>query len=219
MKYSVMFIVFNEEEKLESCLQQFKNRTDDIVVFDTESRDSTFDIAKKYTDKLMKVPFVGYCDCYKESAMLRAKYDWVFHAAPDERYGSAMLDWIDTFDPTGYDVISFNRLNILEGVEQPFEPSAHIRLFRKGGPYLCDLFDCEIFDEKKHYRSTHRIIHKKSNKDIIRGMENRILAGKTVDFKYRFTSMEPYASMVKAYQQQSIKFDEEIKRLISKGNI
>lgn len=53
---TVFLEVFNEEERIESCLKSF-SWADELVVFDKQSTDCTREIAKKYASKLVSVPY------------------------------------------------------------------------------------------------------------------------------------------------------------------
>ena len=53
---TVFLEVFNEEERIESCLKSF-SWADELIVYDKQSTDRTWEIAKKYATKLVSVPY------------------------------------------------------------------------------------------------------------------------------------------------------------------
>jgi len=53
---SVFLEVFNEEERIESCLKSFA-WADELFVFDKQSTDRTFEISKKYATEVISVPY------------------------------------------------------------------------------------------------------------------------------------------------------------------
>lgn len=83
-KISACIISFNEEKKIEACLQSLLPVADEIVVIDSASTDDTIDIAKKYTDKIISHPFAGYGK-QKNFAISMASNDWILSLDCDER--------------------------------------------------------------------------------------------------------------------------------------
>jgi hypothetical protein len=74
---AVFFEVFNEEARVENCCEFFK-WADELIIFDKGSSDRTVELAKKYTDKVIAIPYSdtsvyslkfiaehkGHCDWY-----------------------------------------------------------------------------------------------------------------------------------------------------------
>lgn len=201
MNFSLIAIVYNEEKRLEKALEYFKNFTDDIVVFDTESNDNTYNIAEKFATKLMKVPFVGYCDCYKEHAMLRAKYEWCLFLYPDEKWNDDILNYIKSLDDNIEEkAISFKRKEYIDGIEAGGFSGWHIRLFKRGFFYACDLGDAEISCGYKILQLEKYLIHSKTSDEAIMDRKLRKIAYDILIQKYKHTNMEPYKSMRESYK-------------------
>ena len=80
---TVVVITYNEEEMLDDCLKSAL-WADEIIVVDDESTDSTREIAKKYTDKIIvrKMENEGR---HRNWAYQQAKNDWVLSLDADER--------------------------------------------------------------------------------------------------------------------------------------
>ena len=57
---SGVIITYNEEKKIERCLQSLIKVTDEIVVVDSFSTDKTEEICKKYSVKFVSQKFLGY---------------------------------------------------------------------------------------------------------------------------------------------------------------
>ena len=53
---SLCMIVKNEEDVLARCLDSAAELVDEIVIVDTGSTDSTWEIAARYTDKIFDFP-------------------------------------------------------------------------------------------------------------------------------------------------------------------
>ncbi len=204
MKFSVIGIMYNEGERLEKCLDQFKGYTDDIVIFNTESSDNTEEISRRFTDKVWTVPFVGYCDCYNWQAWLKAKYDWCFWICGDEEY-TEILDWIDALDESTIeeDGISFHRKTILDGELLSYDLlSWHTRLVHRHRIWTYDLLDAPIHSCNKMLccpEDSKYFSHIKSSEEMDIDRNNRCIASRLLAEKYKFTKLTPYVEHVTYY--------------------
>jgi glycosyltransferase involved in cell wall biosynthesis len=79
---SGVVICFNEADRIERCLKSL-DFCDEIVVVDSCSTDGTQDVVRKYTDRLIEQPFLGYVK-QKNFALDQAKNDWVVCLDADE---------------------------------------------------------------------------------------------------------------------------------------
>ena len=82
MKISVAIICFNEEKKIERCLQSV-SWADEIVILDSHSTDQTVAICKKFTDKVLVHDFDGHIQ-QKNRVLEHCENDWVFSIDADE---------------------------------------------------------------------------------------------------------------------------------------
>lgn len=83
MQLSVVIITYNEEKNIERCLKSVLPLTDDIVVVDSFSTDSTDKICANYHVRFYQREFKGYSD-QKNFANSLAKYDYIFSIDADE---------------------------------------------------------------------------------------------------------------------------------------
>lgn len=83
-KISACIISFNEEERLEACLESLVGVVDEIVVLDSLSTDRTREIAYRYTDQVHTQAFLGYVE-QKALAYRLATNDWILNLDCDER--------------------------------------------------------------------------------------------------------------------------------------
>ena len=83
-KISACIISFNEENKIEACLQSLLPVVDEIVIVDSLSTDRTLEIAVKYTDKIFNQSFLGHIE-QKNLAVEKAGNDWILSLDCDER--------------------------------------------------------------------------------------------------------------------------------------
>jgi glycosyltransferase involved in cell wall biosynthesis len=91
-RVSGVVICFNEEETIAACLESLA-WCDEIVVVDSNSTDRTREIARRYTDKLIEQPFLGYVK-QKNFALERAAHDWVVSLDADEVLTPELADEI-----------------------------------------------------------------------------------------------------------------------------
>ena len=83
-KISACIISFNEEKKIEACLQSLLPVADEIVIIDSQSTDRTLELAGKYTSNIFTQAFLGYGK-QKNLALEKASHDWILSIDCDER--------------------------------------------------------------------------------------------------------------------------------------
>jgi len=89
-KLSVVLAVYNEEKNLSECLTSVKDITDDIVVVDGTSSDSTVEIAKRFGARVVVTDNPPIFHINKQKAIDLAKHEWVFQLDADERVSPAL---------------------------------------------------------------------------------------------------------------------------------
>src|SRR5690349_19797214 len=83
MKISVVIISKNEEERIKACLESVK-WADELILVDNGSTDSTLEIAKKYTDKVIILKNQDF-SVIRNKGMMEATGEWVLYVDSDER--------------------------------------------------------------------------------------------------------------------------------------
>jgi glycosyltransferase involved in cell wall biosynthesis len=86
-------IVYNEEENIAEVCETV-SWADEIVVVDSDSKDRTAEIARKFTDKVLNIEFRGYKDKH-EFADANTTGDWIFWIDADERVTPELLKSIE----------------------------------------------------------------------------------------------------------------------------
>jgi glycosyltransferase involved in cell wall biosynthesis len=82
-RISVYIIAYNEADKIEAALASV-TWADEIVVADSHSTDGTAEIARRYAERVLQVPFAGFGKLRNE-VLQQLTGDWVFSLDADER--------------------------------------------------------------------------------------------------------------------------------------
>ena len=89
---SAIVVCFNEEERIQDCLESLR-WCDEIVVVDAYSTDRTPEICRRYTNRFIQRVWAGYRD-QKAFAHSQATRDWVLLVDSDERVTPELRDEI-----------------------------------------------------------------------------------------------------------------------------
>ncbi len=147
-KLSVVVTAFNEERKIEECLQSVKDLADEIIVVDNCSTDNTAVIAKKYTAQVFSQRNDPLnIDLQKNFGFSKATGDWILSLDADERLTPKLIEEIkkalefssllpvekgNKKEISGYWI---PRKNIIFGkwiAHTGWYPDYQLRLFKKG---------------------------------------------------------------------------------------
>jgi glycosyltransferase involved in cell wall biosynthesis len=112
IKISATIITFNEERKIEPCIQSLLDVADEIIVVDSCSTDQTEAICRQYPVTFISHPFEGYV-AQKNYAMRQATHDYILSLDADERLSEELKNSIlkikdDWGKIDGYAVNRFN---------------------------------------------------------------------------------------------------------------
>jgi glycosyltransferase involved in cell wall biosynthesis len=114
-RISVYVITFNEADKIEAALRSV-TWADEIVVADSGSTDATAEIARRYTARVIQVPFDGFGKL-RNDVLAELGGDWIFSLDADERCTAAAADEIRRVaaDPGACDAYLVPRRNYVFG--------------------------------------------------------------------------------------------------------
>lgn len=130
---SIIVITKNEEDWIKGCLESVK-WADEIIIVDNGSTDKTLEIAKKYTNKIIKFENLDYAS-FRNKGMESVLGDWVLYIDPDERVLWDLRKEInELIKSKDYSAFAISRRNIIFGQEAkygPFWPDWVIRLLRR----------------------------------------------------------------------------------------
>lgn len=107
-KISVCIICGNEIKNIERCLKSV-TWADEIVVLDSFSTDGTYDIARRYTDKVFRHEWLGYIG-QKKLVAEKAAGPWILFVDADEEVSDKLRAEIEGLfsKPLPDDVHGFN---------------------------------------------------------------------------------------------------------------
>ncbi len=137
MEISFCIITQDEEENMESLLNNIKSVADEIIIVDSGSKDKTVEISERMGAKVFFNNWIDY-STQKNFAISRAKKDWVFVMDADERLSEVLIDSIKKLkEKNKIDVEGFiiNRKSYYLGKfinHSGWYPDAKVRLFKKG---------------------------------------------------------------------------------------
>jgi glycosyltransferase involved in cell wall biosynthesis len=133
-KISACIISFNEERKIEDCLQSLQPVADEIIVVDSLSTDKTLEIAAKYTDKIYHQKFLGHVE-QKNLAVSKANHDWILSLDCDERLSAQLQESIRNIKDRlpDYDAYKMARKTfyVYRWLNHCWYPDKKVRLFDK----------------------------------------------------------------------------------------
>jgi glycosyltransferase involved in cell wall biosynthesis len=112
IRISATIITYNEEKKIEPCIQSLLGIADEIIVVDSFSTDQTEAICKRYPVKFITHPFSDYVN-QKNYAVSQASSDYILSLDADERLSDELKTSILAIkskwgDAHGYIVKRFN---------------------------------------------------------------------------------------------------------------
>ena len=160
IKLSAVIITYNEEKKIERCINSLKSVADEIVVVDSFSTDRTEEICLKHGAIFSKHPFEGYIE-QKNHALTCASNDYILSIDADEALSEELKQSILKVKTNWkYDGHYFNRFNNYCGQwihHSNWYPDQKLRLFdrrkgRWGGTNPHDRFILTKGGTKKHLK-------------------------------------------------------------------
>lgn len=137
MKYSVIMNVYNEEKNIEYALKSVKKlkNCNEILIMDMGSEDKTISIAKKYSARVIKIPYDKYFDNARKKLIDCAKNEWVFLLDADEIISNGLAKNIEKIvKENKYDAVYVPFINYFFGVKSKYGvhyPCYYCRLFKK----------------------------------------------------------------------------------------
>jgi|ERR1035437_3759966 (heptosyl)LPS beta-1,4-glucosyltransferase len=163
-KVSFFILTLNEEKNIEACLKSIA-WADEIVIGDTGSTDNTLKIARKYTKKIYRIPFLGHAKS-KEMLSKKTTNEWVFSFDADERVTELLkkeiIDFLQNDPKTGaYEGMRVLRWNYFWGKPMHcWHPDYQMRFYRKSrGKWNSANIHCGVMLQGKTISSENYFEH------------------------------------------------------------
>jgi glycosyltransferase involved in cell wall biosynthesis len=145
MQISAVIIAGNEEEKIGDAIRSAV-WADEVVVVDSESTDTTREIAEGLGARVIVKPWAGF-SAQKQFAVDEAKHDWILSLDADERVSPALKEEIQQLQTKGESELplGFRIPRLSYYIERPVRhsgwyPDWQLRLFdRRAGRWSSDL--------------------------------------------------------------------------------
>ena len=166
-KITGTIITLNAEKYVLRAIESLKQICDEIIVLDSESTDTTRDIASSAGAKVFTQPFLGDGGQKKEASKF-SKNDWIFSLDADEYLDSDLIDFINkiNLDDRSYDSYSFRRKNFCgdEWIKAAgFYHDSVTRLYNKSFVNYDTRADHAAVNSSKTYKTKVHIIHNTYN--------------------------------------------------------
>lgn len=135
-KLSVVISSYNEEKKIEECLDSVK-WADEIIVIENSSTDNTAKIARKYTKKVFERSNDPMLNVNKNFGFSKANNEWILSLDADERVAPELKKEIESVlnKKSIFNGYWIPRKNIIFGKWIQYTgwyPDHQLRLFKKG---------------------------------------------------------------------------------------
>lgn len=134
IKISGVIITYNEKLNIERCILSLRDITDEIIVVDSFSTDSTRELASALGAKVISHTFEGHIE-QKNFAMNQCQHDWILSLDADEAISNELKSSIlKVKENTQSNAYSFNRRSNYCGKwiwHCGWYPDVKTRLFRK----------------------------------------------------------------------------------------
>ncbi len=153
MKLSVGIITFNEEKILGKTLESVKNIADEIIIVDSNSTDSTVEIAKNYGAKVFTEGWKGFGP-QKNSVLEKCNGEWILLIDADEVLSEELivkLKGIVNLESSDYQVYEINRCSVCFGKELKYGGWSNqyaTRLWKNGAGILNNNLVHERFESE-----------------------------------------------------------------------
>ena len=134
---SIIILTYNEEANLNTCLEAARLISDDIIIIDSFSSDSTKEIASKYNTKFIQNKFVNQGIQFNWALdNVEIKYNWILRLDADETLTNESIEEIITkLKNPNSEAFEFNKRIIWMGRWLKYGgiyPMKVTRLFKKG---------------------------------------------------------------------------------------
>ena len=127
-------VAYNRASLLETCLRSIRF-ADELIVVDKSSTDATPDIASRYADRVITVPWSPTVEATRLVALEACHHPWVAFLDDDEMFSPGAIEKLHAPRAAGIDAIALPRRHYILGCFDPdayYWPEHLVRCFRRG---------------------------------------------------------------------------------------
>lgn len=141
MKLSICMMVKDEEKNLERCLKSLqpiiKMVESELIIVDTGSKDSSIEIAKKYTDKVYFHKWNNNFSEMRNITISYAKGTWILIVDADEELVNTkcIVEFLNSNEEADFKSASFKAVNYMDFYFEDKTYFTTLRLFRNNGVF------------------------------------------------------------------------------------
>ncbi len=131
-KLSGFVISYNRAELIGTCLRSLRF-ADELIVIDKSSTDATPEIARRYADRVITVPFSPTVEETRALALEACQHDWIAFLDDDEMFSPAAITYLR--DAREADAVALPRRHWILGefdTAAYYWPEHQVRMFRRG---------------------------------------------------------------------------------------
>lgn len=198
---SVVVLAKDEQQMIKACLESVR-WADEIIVYDSSSKDNTLEIAKKYTDKIYNYSGEDFSEV-RNLAMEKAKGDWVLYVDADERVLEPLrVELVDLTKQEKISAFAVSRRNIIFGTEVNYgfyKNDWMIRYFKKERfkKWVGRIHEYATFDGQLGY-AKNKLLHL-THRDVDQ-IVLKSLSWSNVDAKLRFDANHPRMTSLRFFR-------------------
>ena len=135
---SLCMIVKNEEDVLGRALESPKDIADEIIIVDTGSSDGTWDIAKKYTDKVFNFTWIDDFSAARNFSFEKATKDYQMWLDADDIVPEESIERIKELKKTldgAVDIVTMKYYTYFDENDRPVYCLTRERMIKRGKGY------------------------------------------------------------------------------------
>ncbi len=134
-RISGFVVAYNRAALLATCLRSLRF-VDELIVIDKSSTDDTPRIARRYADRVIKVPWSPTVEDTRSFALSQCRHEWIAFLDDDEMLSPAAIEFLHEARPSdAADIVSLPLRHYILGIFDArayYWPEHHTRFFRKG---------------------------------------------------------------------------------------
>ncbi len=135
MAISGFVVTYNRAPLLGTCLRSLRF-ADELIVIDKSSTDASPDIARRYADRVISVPWSPTVEETRDFAVDQCRHDWIAFLDDDEMLSPAAIAYLHApRDANAPDAVALPRRHWILGTfdaDAYYWPEHQVRFFRKG---------------------------------------------------------------------------------------